>query len=176
MKQAPRISSSKIVALTSVMTALVYATTSISIPMPQPLGVWHVGDIGSFVVAFLCGPLIGTFACGVGAMLFDVWNPLWGGAFASWAPATIVIRGFMGFMLGKLRRIFPNKPMLSELTAMILAAVQKNICYFLYDYFLRGPVAFLDLITFFPLSAIDIIVTIPLLACVRKALKIDYLV
>ncbi len=176
MKQAPKISSSKIVALTSVMTALVYLATSISLKMPPPLGAWHIGDIASFVVAFLCGPFIGAFACGVGAMVFDVWNPVWGGAYVSWAPATIVIRGFMGFMLGKLRRIFPNKPMLSELTVMILAAVQKNICYFLYDYFLFGPAAFFDLVTFFPLSAIDIIITIPLLASVRKALKIDYLV
>jgi len=176
MKQASKISSSEIVALTSVMTALVYATTCISVPMPQPLGVWHIGDIASFVVAFLCGPLIGAFACGVGAMLFDVWNPLWGGAFVSWAPATIVIRGFMGFLLGKLRRIFPKRPIPSELTAMILAAIQKNISYFLYDYIIRGPAAYLDLVTFFPLSAIDIIITIPLLASVRKALRINYLV
>lgn len=176
MKQASRVSASTIVALTSVMTALVYVATCISVPMPQPLGVWHIGDIASFVVAFLCGPLTGAFACGVGAMLFDAWNPLWGGAFVSWAPATIVIRGFMGFMLGKLRRIFPKRPMLSELIAMILAAIQKNICYFLYDYVIRGPAAYLDLVTFFPLSAISIIITIPLLASIRKALKIDYLV
>jgi len=176
VKGALGVSSSKLISLASVMTALVYVTTSISVPMPQPLGVWHIGDIASFVVAFLCGPWIGAFACGVGAMLFDVWNPLWGGAFASWAPATIVIRGFMGFMLGKLRHIFPRRPMLSELTVMILAATQKNVSYFLYDYFIRGPAAFLDLVTFFPLSAIDIIVTIPLLASVRKALKTDYVV
>jgi len=176
MRQTLRITSSKIVALTSVMTALVYAATCISIPMPQPLGVWHIGDVASFVVAFLCGPLIGAFACGIGAMLFDVWNPLWGGAFVSWAPATIVIRGSMGFLLGKLRRIFPRRPMLSELIAMILAAILKNICYFLYDYVIRGPAAFLDLVTFFPLSAMSIIMTIPLLASIRKALKIDYLV
>jgi len=175
MRQPQKISSARIIALASVTTALVYAATSVSIPMPPPLGAWHIGDIASFIVAFLCGPLIGAFACGVGAMLFDVWNPLWGGAFISWAPATIVIRGFMGFMLGSLRRVSPGHPMGSELAAMILAAIQKNICYFLYDYFLRGPVAFLDLFTFFPLSAIDIIITIPLLASVRKALRTNYL-
>lgn len=175
MKQVSSISTAKIVALTSVTTALVYAATSISVPMPPPLGAWHVGDIASFIVAFLCGPLIGAFACGVGAMLFDVWNPLWGGAFVAWAPATIVIRGFMGFLLGRLRRAFPNHPRRSEIMVMILAATQKNICYFLYDYFLRGPIAYLDLITFFPLSAIDIIITIPLLMSVRKALRTDYL-
>lgn len=176
MRQTEKVSPSKVVALAGVMTALVYIATSISVPMPQPLGVWHIGDIASFIVAFLCGPLIGAFACGVGAMLFDVWNPLWGGAFISWAPATVVIRGFMGLLLGSLRRIFPTKPIYSEILAMILASTQKNICYFLYDYALRGPAAFLDLATFFPLSAIDIIVTVPLLATVRKVLKTDYLV
>jgi len=176
MGQMSEFSPSRIVALTGVMTAFVYATTCISVPMPQPLGVWHIGDIASFLVALLCGPLIGAFACGIGAMLFDVWNPLWGGAFITWAPATIVIRGLMGFLLGKLRTAFPGRMMLSETTVMILAATQKNICYFLYDYALRGPAAFLDLATFFPLSAIDIVVTIPLLASVRRALKIKYLV
>lgn len=174
MKQHPKIPASKIIALTSVMTTLVYVMTSISIPMPPPLGVWHIGDIASFIVAFLCGPLVGAFACGVGAMLFDIWNPIWGSAFISWWPATIVIRGFMGFLLGTLRRIFPQNPRLSELIAMVVAATQKNICYFLYDYITRGPVAYLDLITFFPLSAIDIAITIPLLTSLRKALKTEH--
>jgi hypothetical protein len=64
--------------------------------------------------------------------------------------------------------------MSSEIIAMVIAAIQKNICYFLYDYFLFGPVAYLDLVTFFPLSAIDIIITIPLLSSIRKLLKIEY--
>lgn len=173
MKQ---LSSSKMVALTSIMTALVYSATAISLPMPPPLGVWHIGDVASFIVAFLCGSSIGAFASGVGAMMFDVWNPLWGGAFVSWAPATIVIRGVMGFLLGKLRRIFPNHPMRSEILAMVLAVIWKNTCYFLYDYLIRGPVAYLDLITFYPLSVVDIIITIPLLLTLRKALRTDYLV
>jgi uncharacterized membrane protein len=172
MKSQP---SSKVIATMSVMTALVYAMTAISIPMPKPLGVWHLGDIASFVAAIFCGPLVGGFACGVGAMLFDIWNPLWGTSFIQWAPATIIIRGFMGFLLGSLRHLFPTKPRHSELLAMIVAAVEKNMSYFLYDYFLFGPIAYLDLITFFPLSAIDIIVTLPILILLRRSLKIEYI-
>lgn len=167
--------SSKVIATMGVMTALVYAMTAISIPMPKPLGVWHLGDIASFIAAILCGPLIGTFACGVGAMLFDIWNPLWGTSFIQWAPVTIVIRGFMGFLLGNLRHAFPSKPRRSELLAMIIAAIEKNVGYFLYDYFLFGPVAYLDLITFFPLSAIDIIITLPILVLIRRSLKLEYI-
>jgi len=167
--------SSRTVALTSMMTALVYIATSISFPMPRPLGVWHIGDIASFIASLLCGPLIGAFACGIGAMMFDVWNPLWGGAFVLWAPATIIIRGVMGFVLGKLRGVSPDNARLSELVAMILAAFGKNIGYFLYDYFLQGSIAILDLFTFFPLSALDIAITIPLLMSLRKILGEEYL-
>jgi len=166
----------KITALTAVMTAFVYAMTSISIPMPPPLGVWHIGDIASFTAAILCGPVVGAFACGVGAVLFDVWNPLWGSAFITWWPATIVIRSFMGFLLGKLRDMIKNRPIASEVIAMIVAAVEKNLGYFIYDYLLYGPIAYMDLVTFFPLSALDIIVTVPLLASIRKALKIRYVI
>ena len=108
-------------------------------------------------------------------MLFDVWNPLWGSMFITWAPATIVIRGFMGFLLGYLRKIFPKKPRHAELLAMAIGATQKNLCYFLYDYILFGSAAYMDLITFFPLSVIDVALTLPLLWSLRRALKIDYL-
>lgn len=171
-----RPSIARIASYLSVTTALIYAATSISIPMPKPLGVWHIGDIASFIVAILFGPLIGAFACGVGPMLFDIWNPLWGSSFIIWAPATLVIRGFMGFLIGKMRRVISSKPRCSEVIAMIAASIQKNICYFLYDYMLFGPVAYLDLVTFFPLSAFDIIVTIPLLNSMRKILKVEYIV
>jgi len=144
--------------------------------MPKPLGVWHIGDIASFIVAILFGPLIGAFACGVGPMLFDIWNPLWGSSFIIWAPATLIIRGFMGFLLGKMRKIIPGKPRYSEIISMVVASIQKNICYFLYDYMLFGAVAYLDLITFFPLSALDIIIVIPLLALIRKILKVEYVI
>lgn len=173
MKEAAR---AKVAASATIMTALVYAMTSISIPMPPPLGVWHIGDIASFIAAILCGPLVGAFACGVGAALFDIWNPLWGSKYITWWPATIVIRSFMGFLLGRLRRVIPSKPRASELVAMIVAAVEKNVGYFIYDYYLFGSYAYMDLVTFFPLSVIDIIVTIPLLVSIRKALKIQYII
>ncbi|MCS7385302.1 MAG: ECF transporter S component [archaeon GB-1867-005] len=169
-------SGAKVIAYTAAMTALVYVMTCIAVPMPKPLGVWHLGDVASFIAAIMFGPKIGAFACGVGAALFDVWNPMYQSAFIQWAPATIVIRGIMGFILGKMRRIISNKPRTSELLAMIISHIWKNTAYFLYDYWLLGPVAYLDLITFFPLSAVDIIVTIPLMAAIRKAMRVEYVV
>lgn len=169
-------STSMAIASAGIMAAFVYAMTSISVPMPKPLGVWHIGDIASFIVAIFYGPLVGAFACGVGAMIFDIWNPLWGSIFIGWALATVIIRGLMGFLLGRLRRIIPAKPRTSELIAMVVAAVEKNIGYFIYDYALLGSMAYLDLITFFPLSALDIAITLSLLLSLRKALKIEYVI
>ena len=163
------------IAFMAIMTALVYAMTSISVKMPPPLGVWHIGDIASFIAGILFGPIVGAFSCGVGAMLFDVWNPMWGSAFISWAPATIVIRGLMGFFLGRYRKLIANNTLASDILIMALAATWKNLGYFVYDYSLRGAAAWLDIFTFFPLSVVDIIVTVPLIQALRRALGKEYM-
>ncbi|MCS7369032.1 MAG: ECF transporter S component [archaeon GBS-70-058] len=168
------VSRSMAISASAFATALVYVMTCIAVPMPKPLGVWHAGDIASFISSILFGPIVGGFACGVGAALFDIWNPLYQSSFIIWAPATLIIRGIMGFMLGKLRRIIPSRPRLSEVLAMIISHVWKNFAYFAYDYYLFGPVAYLDLLTFFPLSAIDIAITVPLLAVIRKSIGKEY--
>jgi uncharacterized membrane protein len=165
----------KMVAYTAVMTALVYVTTSISLKMPPPLGAWHLGDVGSFAAGILFGPVVGAFSCGVGTMLFDVWNPFWGSAFISWAPATLVIRGLMGYGLGRYRRIFGESTFYSDVAVMALSQVWKNLSYFAYDYSLRGAAAWLDIVTFFPLSAVSILVALPLLRALRNAFNAEYL-
>lgn len=167
--------SSRVIASAALMAALVYVMTSISIRMPPPLGVWHIGDVASFVAGILFGPVVGAFACGVGATLFDVWNPLWGSSFITWAPATLVIRSVMGLLLGRYRRLIKRNTVLSDLAVMIAAHLWKNLAYFLYDYYLFGAVAYLDLATFFLLTAVDIAVTIPLLGAIRKALGREYI-
>jgi uncharacterized membrane protein len=167
-------SNSKKVAYIGVLTAVVYVMTSISLKMPPPLGAWHFGDVGSFIAGILFGPVVGAFSCGVGAMLFDVWNPMWGSAFISWAPATIVIRSIMGYLLGKYRRIIPYNTLYSEILIMAISQTWKNLAYFAYDYSLRGAAAWLDIVTFFPLSAISIIVALPILRGVRTYLNRDY--
>jgi len=158
----------KTVASAAIMAALVYVMTSISVRMPPPLGFWHIGDVASFIAGILFGPLVGTLACGVGATLFDVWSPLWGSSGIVWAPATLVIRGSMGYILGRFRDIYPKNRLVSDLSIMVIAAVWKNIGYFLYDYYLYGAAAYLDLSTFFLLSVVDIAITLPLIRALRK--------
>lgn len=164
------------IALMGVFTALVYITTSISFPM-QPLGVWHMGNLVAFIGAILFGLYLGAFVRAVGAGLFDIWNPLWGSRFVIWGPVTLVIRGLLGFLLlGKNARLENLEPNISGLIAMILGQLEKNVSYFIYDYYLFGAVSFFDLFTLFPKRIVEITIVIGLLVTVRRALGKTYLV
>ena len=162
------------VAYMGVFTALVYVTTSISIPMPQPLGVWHMGNLVSFLSAILCGPIVGAFACGVGATLFDVWNPLWGSSFAVYAPATFIIRGSMGYILGLIAYKRENIQKYA-IIAVITGHLWKNIGYFVYDYLLYGTAAFFDLTSLSIKSIFEIILTLTTLEAIRRKIGKNYL-
>lgn len=167
---------SKEAAFISVMAALIYVATSIAIPMPRPLGIWHFGDIMTFITGILFGPIVALFASAIGPTLFDIWNPVHGSAYVVYAPATLIIRGSMGWILGTLRAVFKGKRQISEIVAMVVAVTVKNFGYFFYDYYLYGPVAYLDLITFFPMDALYILVTIPLLKTLRRLINRDYII
>jgi uncharacterized membrane protein len=162
------------VAYMGVFTALVYVTTSISIPMPPPLGVWHMGNLVSFLSAILCGPVVGAFACGIGATLFDLWNPLWGSSFSVYAPATLIIRSSLGYVLGLIAYRRENHRMYAVL-AVLTGHMWKNVGYFIYDYMLYGPAAFLDLTSLSIKSIFEVILTLSVLEAVRRKLGRTYL-
>ena len=164
------------ITLVSMFTALVYVTTCFSIPMPPPLGVWHMGNLAAFLGAILCGPTLGAFICGVGATLSDVWSPLWGSSYIHYAPATLVIRGIMGFAVGWLARRQSLTLFYSSVLALLVGHIIKNVGYFTYDYMLFGAASFLDLFTLFPKSIIEILMTYGLLIAIRRATMKNYLV
>jgi len=164
------------VAYGAVMAALIYLGTSIAVPMPRPLGVWHFGDIVTFIVCILFGPVVGGLSSAIGPTLFDVWNPLYGSQYIYYAPATLVIRGCMGVLLGSIRALGGRNSRMWEAAAMAIAVAEKNLGYFLYDLSLFGMgVALLDL-TFFPVDALFIIVTVPLIYAIRKSLGKTYVI
>lgn len=166
--------SSRRVAYMGAFTALVYVTTSISIPMPPPLGVWHMGNLVSFLSAILCGPIVGAFACGVGATLFDVWNPLWGSSFSVYAPATLIIRGTMGYLLGLITYKRENHRKYA-IIAVLTGHIWKNVGYFIYDYLLYGSAAFFDLTSLTVKSVFEIILTLTTLEAIRRKIGRTYL-
>jgi uncharacterized membrane protein len=85
----------KFTAFATIMTALVALCTymfQISIPATQ--GYFDLGDSVVFLSALLFGPIVGAVSGGVGSMLSDlVAAPIY-------APGTLVIKGFEGFIVG----------------------------------------------------------------------------
>jgi uncharacterized membrane protein len=89
-------------AFTAVMTALVtLATMIIQIPIPATKGLFNLGDSMVYISALLFGPYVGGFAGGVGSMLSDVFT-----GYAIYAPATLIIKGTEGFVVGLLSQRF----------------------------------------------------------------------
>ncbi|MBC7121296.1 MAG: ECF transporter S component [Candidatus Methanosuratus sp.] len=82
--------------ITAFSTALVaVATIAFTIYVPATRGYFNLGEAAVFLVALLGGARIGAFAGGVGSMLADVVL-----GFYLFAPATLVIKGLEGFLLG----------------------------------------------------------------------------
>lgn len=92
------------IALTAISTALVCVVTiAFSVYVPQTRGFFNVGETMIFTTAILFGPLIGGFAGGIGSMVADI---LLG--YPYYAPATLLIKGTEGVIVGYLSRKKPN--------------------------------------------------------------------
>ena len=83
-------------AITAVFTSLVAVATMVfSIYVPSTRGFFNIGETMIFITALLFGPLIGSFAGGVGSMVADI---LLG--YPHYAPATLVIKACEGGIVG----------------------------------------------------------------------------
>ncbi len=109
---------SKDLAAMGVFTAFVAAATmAVSIFVAATGGYFNVGETMVYTTALLMGPIVGGFAGGVGSMLADV--ALGYGVFA---PATLVIKGLEGFIVGYLARYRLRPSSKMSLTSLSLAA------------------------------------------------------
>lgn len=126
----------KLIGIVTVSTALTTLMTCIMFPMPKPLGYVNLGEIAIFLSAILFGPFVGAFSGGVGSMIADIVL-----GYYVYAPATLLIKGFEGFIVGYLRKF-------NEIVAMPIGSASMIFGYFLFDYILYGAVALLDLLCF----------------------------
>ena len=94
-------------ATSAIFTALVFAATIVfSSYVPQTTGFFNIGEIMVYTTAILFGPLVGAFAGGVGSMFADLFL-----GYPHFAPATLIVKGFEGAIVGLLSR---KKPVLSK--------------------------------------------------------------
>jgi len=83
-----------------IFSALVAAATMVfSVYVPATRGYFNVGEIMVYTSALLTGPVVGAFAGGVGSMIADIAL-----GYTHYAPATLVIKGLEGFIVGYLSR------------------------------------------------------------------------
>ena len=86
--------------ITGIFTALVcIATISFTVYVPSTKGYFNIGETMVYTSALLFGPFVGAFAGGVGSMLADVFL-----GYYYYAPATLVVKAFEGFLVGFLSR------------------------------------------------------------------------
>ena len=82
--------------LMAALIALLTAYVHLSVFIPMQAGYAHLGDVGIVLASIIMGPFAAVPAA-LGSALVDVLL----GAFATYAPFTLVIKGVMGFVLGK---------------------------------------------------------------------------
>jgi uncharacterized membrane protein len=84
---------------TGLLTALVFIATyfiQFKLPIFSQGGLVHTGTVVAYIAAVVFGPKKGALAGAFGMGIFDILS-----GWAIWAPFTFVIRGVMGYMLGK---------------------------------------------------------------------------
>ncbi|MHA1724882.1 MAG: ECF transporter S component [Promethearchaeota archaeon] len=110
-------------------------TMIISIPIPATQGFINIGDAGVMITGMLLGPIIGGLAGGIGSALADL---LLG--YSIYAPATLVIKGLEGFIVGMIShpRINHSKLKMRDIVGVICGGLVMVFGYFLYEILLFG--------------------------------------
>lgn len=118
-------------ALLAAMTCV--ATMIIKIPTPT-MGYIHPGDGFVLLSGVILGPLPGALAAGIGSMFSDVFS-----GYASWAPATFIIKaltaGIAGLLFHHLQHIGSSKQrqFIAILIGGIVGEAIMVFGYFLYE-------------------------------------------
>jgi uncharacterized membrane protein len=113
-------------------------------PIPATKGFINLGDAGVMITGLLLGPVIGGLAGGIGSALADI---LLG--YAIYAPATLIIKGLEGFVIGIIANPRKNNRNLSkrDILAVIIGGFIMVTGYFLYELWLFGfPAALFEFI------------------------------
>ena len=161
--------------------ALVFVSNYLSFPIPVPVGDIsriHLGNAFCLLAGFVMGPIGGGLASGIGAMLYDLTNP----AYIASAPFTFVFK----FLLAAVCGLIAHKGKITgNIVAGICGSLTYIVLYLAKSYIttvLAGSApeaAAIALATKAASSTVNailaIIISVPLSALIRKALKSAHL-
>jgi uncharacterized membrane protein len=153
----------RVLAVTAVMTAIVFVLTRVvQIPTPAK-GYIHLGDAGVFFSAFAFGPWVGAVAGGLGTSLSDVTS-----GFPQWAIFSLLIHGLEGWIVGWTSHRW--KGLVGIILSAVVGAIVVVVGYLGAGMILSGVGAALAEL---PLNIIQVtvgaVVGVPLFAAVRQA-------
>ena len=171
--------------------ALVFVSNYLSFPIPVPVGDIsriHLGNAFCLLAGFVMGPIGGGLASGIGAMLYDLTNP----AYIASAPFTFVFKFLLAAVCGLIAhkgKITGN--MLEEdFTITVPRSIVAGILTYIVLYLAKSYIttvlagsapeaAAIALATKAASSTVNailaIIISVPLFALIRKALKSAHL-
>lgn len=139
----------KTLVIASLLAALVCIATML-IKIPSPLkGYLNLGDGVVLLCGFMLSPVYGFLAAGIGSALADL---LLG--YATYAPATFLIKGGMALILYFLFRLLQKK--IGKIPALLIGGILAEIFmvagYFVFEGFLYG---FLPSLVNIPANAVQ---------------------
>lgn len=121
------------IVLSGLLAAVVSTATLIALPLPTG-GFANLGDCFVIISGIVLGPVYGFLSAGIGSALSDVFL-----GWASYAPATFVIKGVMALVVAL---IAGRKPLKLSFVRLALSSVLSEIImvsgYFLFEIPLYG--------------------------------------
>ncbi|SFE71303.1 ECF transporter S component [Peptostreptococcus sp. D1] len=122
----------------ALLTALVFVATgfiNITLPISMKGGLIHLGTGMLFISAIVFGEKKGAISGAFGMAIFDILS-----GWAAWAPFTFVIRGIMGYMLGKISHINGKNgnSIVINIIAMLISTIWMIIGYYFTEVILYG--------------------------------------
>ncbi|MFX1338441.1 MAG: ECF transporter S component [Promethearchaeota archaeon] len=119
-------------------------TMLIAVPIPATQGFINIGDAGVMITGLLFGPIIGGIAGGIGSALADIFL-----GYTIYAPATLIIKGLEGFIVGLIANPKKNYKKLTyrDILAVVIGGMIMVFGYLIYETLIFGfPVALYEFI------------------------------
>lgn len=116
------------------LIALVTVCTMVfQIPVSATQGYVHLGDSMILLIGVFFGARYGMTAGGIGAALADILT-----GYAHWAPFTLIIKGLMGWLIGKIAAGAGSRE--KFFTCRNLMASVAGIAWMVFGYFIGGGI------------------------------------
>ncbi|ENY8960997.1 ECF transporter S component [Clostridioides difficile] len=154
---------------TSLLIALVFiATKFINIRLPISIngGLVHLGTAMLFISAIVFGSKKGALSGAIGMSLFDLIS-----GWTLWAPFTFIVRGVMGYLLGKIAWVNGNNGnnFLINVIGICVSSIWMLFGYYITEVILYGN--FIVPLTSIPGNLMQVLIGLIIALPISKVLK-----